>query len=35
MGCFIIHVEGMRREKIRRRRNRNSEEACCGISPTP
>jgi hypothetical protein len=35
MGCFVILVKGMRREKITRKRNRNSEEACCGISPTP
>jgi hypothetical protein len=35
MGSFVIHVEGMRREKIMRKRDRNSEEACCGISPTP
>jgi hypothetical protein len=34
MGCFVIHVKGMRREKITRKRNRNSEETCCGISPT-
>jgi hypothetical protein len=29
MGCFVIDVEGMRREKITRKRNRNSEEVCC------
>jgi hypothetical protein len=34
MGYFVIHVKGMRREKITRKRNRNSEEACCDISPT-
>jgi hypothetical protein len=30
MGCFVIHVEGMRREK-----ETNSEDACCVIPPTP
>jgi hypothetical protein len=35
MGCFVIHVEGMRRQKITRKRDGNSEEACCGISLTP
>jgi hypothetical protein len=34
MGYFVIHVEGMRREKMTRKRIRNSEEACRGMSPT-
>jgi hypothetical protein len=35
MGYFVIHVEGTRRGKITRKRERNSEEACCGIAATP
>jgi hypothetical protein len=27
IGCFVIDVEGMRREKAMRKRDRNSEEA--------
>jgi hypothetical protein len=35
MGYFVIDVEGIRREKTTRKRDRNSEETCCGVSATP
>jgi hypothetical protein len=35
MGCFVICMDGIKRGKTRRKRDRKSEEACCAISPTP
>jgi hypothetical protein len=34
MGCFVIHVEGVRRKKTARKGARHREEACCVIPPT-